>query len=155
MTLPTAFPSLAVLLVAAGLGSLRAAAPFPEALRSGISDHALQSHNMPADTSGPGLMHVVHFWLDPELSVGDREAFLAGVRGLSEIPTVRELYVGKPAATPSRGVVDNSFDYALVVWFDDVAGHDVYQDHPIHVAFVEAHEAKFARVRVRDSEVLE
>ena len=155
MTFSTAVPSLALLLVTAGLGSLPAAPTPPGGTSGGTGGYALQPYTMPADTTDPGLMHVVHFWLDPELSADDREAFLAGVRGLSEIPTVRELYVGAPAATPSRGVVDNSFDYALVVWFDDVAGHDAYQDHPIHVAFVEAHEAKFARVRVRDSEEVE
>lgn len=106
---------------------------------------------MRSDTAKPGLMHVVHFWLDPALSDGEVEDFLAGVRSLADVPTVRDFHLGEPAATPSRGVVDNSFDYSLVVWFDDVPGHDAYQEHPIHLAFVEAHEAKFARVRVRDS----
>lgn len=99
-------------------------------------------------------MHVVHFWLDEGLTDAEREDFLAGVRSLSEVPTVRQAWIGPPADTPSRGVVDNSFDYALVMWFDDVAGHDAYQEHPIHLAFVEAHEDKFARVRVRDNGVL-
>ena len=115
------------------------------------ADDITQATDMAADTLGQGLMHVVYFWLDPELTAEQTEEFLTDLRGLANVPTVRRLWVGKPAATPSRGVVDNSFDYSLVVWFDDVAGHDAYQAHPIHLAFVEAQEAKFARVRVRDS----
>lgn len=99
----------------------------------------------------PGLMHIVHFWLVDSLTEAEKKDFLKGVWSLEDIPTVNRMFVGPPASTPSRGVVDNSFDYALVVYFDDVAGHDVYQEHPIHLKFVEDHEAKFKTVRVRDN----
>ena len=99
----------------------------------------------------PGLMHVVHFWLTDGLTEADEKDFLKGVWSLEGIPTIRRMFVGPPASTPSRGVVDNSFDYALVVYFDDVAGHDVYQEHPIHLKFVAEHEAKFKTVQVKDN----
>ena len=131
----------------------------PEADRATALDRAaIESPSTTPATQAapsPGLMHIVHFWLTDGLTEEERADFLAGVRSLGEVPTVRGLWVGPPAATPSRGVVDNSFDYALVVWFDDIAGHDAYQEHPIHLAFVEGHEAKFARVRVRDHAPLE
>lgn len=107
----------------------------------------------PAPAPAPGLIHNVHIWLDEGLDEGQVRHFLDGVRSLEEIPSVRRLFLGGPAATPSRGVVDNSFSYAIVVWFDDVAGHDAYQEHPIHLRFVEENEAKFDRVRVRDNVV--
>ena len=102
------------------------------------------------ESTDPGMAHTVYFWLQDSLTQADRESFEAGVRSLEGAPTVRRLFLGKPAATPSRGVVDNSFDYTLVLWFDDVAGHDAYQVSPTHLKFVEDHEAKFKEVRVYD-----
>jgi len=99
----------------------------------------------------PGLMHTVYFWLEEGLSEEERAGFVRGVRSLEAMPSVKRFFIGPPATTPSRGVVDNSFDLALVVWFDDVAGHDEYQEHPIHLKFVEEHEDKFATVKVFDN----
>ena len=102
----------------------------------------------------PGLIHQVYFWLDPALDEAARQDFVAGMKSLSAAPTVRRVMVGPPAATPQRDVTDKTFDYMLVLWFDDVAGHDAYQIDPVHLAFVKAHEAKFKTVKVLDAEVL-
>ncbi len=99
------------------------------------------------------MAHTVYFWLQDGLSDQELESFEAGVRSLEASPTVRKLFLGGPAATPSRGVVDNSFDYNLVLWFDDVAGHDAYQISPVHLKFVEDHEDKFKEVRVFDTQL--
>ena len=89
-----------------------------------------------ADTTTPGMAHTVYFWLKDGLTDADRKSFEAGMRSLAGAPTVRRVFTGTPAATPSRGVVDNSFDYNLVLWFDDVAGHDAYQVSETHLKFV-------------------
>lgn len=99
----------------------------------------------------PGMMHTVYFWLKEGLSEEEKQDFVRGVRSLEAISSVKRFFIGPPAATPSRGVVDNSFDLALIVWFDDVAGHDAYQVDPIHLNFVEEHEAKFGTVKVYDN----
>lgn len=99
----------------------------------------------------PGLMHTVYFWLNDDVDEASAKNFEDGVWSLEGIPTVKRMFVGPAASTPSRGVTDNSFDYALSIWFDDVAGHDVYQTHPIHLKFVEEQEAKFKRVQVYDN----
>ena len=101
----------------------------------------------------PGMVHTVYFWLNTE-EAAERRQFEQGLRSLAGAPSVRQLFIGKPAATPSRGVVDNSFDYNLVLWFDDVAGHDAYQESEIHLTFVADHEAKFKVVRVYDNELI-
>lgn len=103
----------------------------------------------------PGLVHTVYFWLNEDVDEASAKDFEEGVWSLEGIPSVKRMFFGPPAATPSRGVVDNSFDYALIVWFDDVAGHDIYQDHPIHLKFVEEQEAKFGRVQVYDNVLME
>ena len=106
---------------------------------------------MQQPTTTPGMAHTVYFWLHEGLSDDDLRDFERGVAALQEAPTVLRCFVGKPAATPSRGVVDNSFDYSLVLWFDDVAGHDAYQISPTHLKFVAEQEAKFDVVKVFDN----
>lgn len=106
-------------------------------------------------TELPGLLHIVHFWARPDLTETESTELLEGVRSLEAIETVKLFHLGPPAATADRQVVDNSFSYALVLGFDDVEGHNTYQDHPIHKAFVAAHSEKLAKVRVRDNVVLE
>ena len=113
-----------------------------------------QTTDMTASTD-PGMAHTVYFWLQDGLSDAELASFEEGVQSLEAAPSVRRLFLGKPAATPSRGVVDNSFDYNLVLWFDDVAGHDAYQVSDIHLKFVADHEAKFKTVKVFDTDLSE
>jgi hypothetical protein len=103
----------------------------------------------------PGLIHTVYFWLNEDVDEASAKDFEEGVWSLEAIPSVKRMFVGPAATTPSRDVVDNSFDYALIVWFDDVAGHDAYQDHPIHLEFVEKQGPKFSRVQVYDNVLME
>ena len=56
---------------------------------------------------------------------------------------------GRPAMTP-RDVVDNSYDVGLCVVLDDAAGHDVYQDHPLHKEFIARNKPNWKRVQVYD-----
>ena len=97
----------------------------------------------------PGFVHSVFFWLKDET---DREAFEAELKKLTDIETIRKAHIGPPAGTP-RGVVDNSYHYALLIEFDDAAGHDTYQEHPVHLAFVDANGDKWNKVVVYDTEL--
>lgn len=105
-------------------------------------------------STNPGLAHTVYFWLKPGLDDAGREEFVTALQSLAGAPSVRRVLVGPAASTPSRGVVDNSFDYMLVLWFDDVAGHDAYQIDPVHLAFVKGNEDKWTTVKVYDAEVM-
>lgn len=99
----------------------------------------------------PGLIHNVFFWLKSDLSPAQKNAFLAGIKSLEKIATVKAAYIGPPASTEERDVVDNSFSYALLLHFDDIAGQDAYQVDPIHLKFVEDHKNKWERVVVYDN----
>lgn len=101
----------------------------------------------------PGFIHTVFFWLKEDLSEEDRASFPAELAKLGAIETVRQIYIGPPANSAARDVVDGSYAFALIVHFDDLAGHDVYQEHPIHLAFIEANEDKWTRVQVYDTDV--
>lgn len=85
----------------------------------------------------PQLLHHVFFWLKNPDSVADREKLIAGIKSLAAIDTVRSIHVGVPASTEKRDVVDNSYHVSELLGFDDVAGQDVYQVHPLHKKFVE------------------
>ena len=96
------------------------------------------------------LVHHVLFWLKRPGSAADRDELVAGLRTLAEIPVVRSLKIGVPAATGQRGVVDGSFDVSELMTFDSVADEKIYQDHPIHRAFVARCEHLWSKVVVYD-----
>ena len=98
--------------------------------------------------------HHVYFWLNNPDDPADREAFENGIAELLEIQEIKSFHFGIPVPeTAGRGVVDGSYTYSYMVFFDDLEGHDIYQDHPIHVRFVEENSHLWNRVVVYDSEV--
>ena len=84
-----------------------------------------------------GIIHHVFFWLKNPSSQEDLKKLLAGLETLRKIETVRKLYIGVPASTEKREVVDNSYHASELMFFDDLAGQKIYQDHPIHQKFIE------------------
>jgi hypothetical protein len=96
------------------------------------------------------LTHLVMFWLSQAAPQGERESTLADCEHLlKRIPTVRALHAGRPVGT-SRPVVDNSYTIGLCVMFDDQAGHDVYQNHPLHQEFLAKHRQHWSKIVVYD-----
>ncbi len=78
------------------------------------------------------FVHVVLFWMKDGTSDAARRQLVEDCQAyLAKIPTVRQLWAGRPAMTP-REVVDNSYDVGLCVVLDDSPGHDVYQVHDLH-----------------------
>ena len=99
------------------------------------------------------LIHSVYFWLNPSADPAIVGRFRAGLERLASIPDVKSAHVGPPAATPKRSVVDDSYSWALVALFDDVAAHDRYQDHPIHHDFLSEFGESWQRVQVYNASV--
>ena len=98
------------------------------------------------------LIHSVYFWLKPELTPAQRAEFLAALQALKDVPSVKQFHLGKPAGVAPRPVVDLTFDYAITCVFDDVAGHNAYQVHPLHVAFVNTGKPLWTKVQIYDAE---
>ena len=97
------------------------------------------------------LVHTVYFWLKPNLSKEDIDFFFKQVKTLANIPSVKGFYCGKPASTPPRDVVDQSYDCGLSVILDDIRGHDAYQVDPIHKEFIEKCSDLWDRVKIYDA----
>jgi hypothetical protein len=98
------------------------------------------------------LVHTVYFWLKPELTAEQLADFRRGVESLAAIKAVEKLYVGVPAKTVKRPIIDTSYSVALTVVCQDVAGHDAYQVDPLHLAFIERFKTFWARVQIYDAE---
>lgn len=99
----------------------------------------------------PKLSHHVFFWLKNPTSKEDRDKLIAGLRKLEKIETIRSLQIGVPADTEQRPVVDNSFSVSELMFFDDVAGQNIYQDHPLHKKFIEDCSMLWEKVIVYDA----
>ena len=96
------------------------------------------------------FIHTVFFWFNDKTPAEAADALVQDCRDyLGRIPTVRNLWAGRPANTP-RDVVDSSFAVALTVVLDDRAGHDVYQEHDLHKQFIERNRGHWRRVQVYD-----
>jgi hypothetical protein len=103
-----------------------------------------------ATPAGGRIVHHVFFWLKNSGSAADRDALIAGVRGLGKVDVVRTLEVGVPASTEARDVVDSSFHVSEMLVFDNVADQKTYQDHPVHKDFIAKCGHLWAKVIVYD-----
>lgn len=99
----------------------------------------------------PKLTHHVFFWLKNPNSKEDLAKLIAGVKTLAQIETVRAIQVAVPASTEKRAVVDSSYSVSELLMFDDIAGQNAYQVHPIHQKFVEQCSHLWGKVVVYDS----
>ena len=122
-------------------------------LGAGVAASALPlaGKTNPAMQQKAPVIHHVFFWLKNPASEEDLAKLLAGLRTLKGIETVRQIYIGVPASTEKRDVVDNSYHASELLFFDDLAGQSVYQDHPIHQQFIKDCAHLWAKVVVYDA----
>lgn len=97
------------------------------------------------------ISHHVFFWLKNPSSKEDLNKLIEGVRTLEKINTIREFHIGIPASTELRPVVDASYSVSELLFFDDIEGQIIYQEHPLHQKFVENYSHLWEKVIVYDS----
>lgn len=68
---------------------------------------------------------------------------------LAPIPSVRQYWCGVHGDF-GRAQVDDQYDVALCVSFDDPAGYQIYLDHPDHVELVTRWKPKMEWIRIHD-----
>jgi hypothetical protein len=93
--------------------------------------------------------HTVFFWLNEDIGGTDHADFRKGLDRLAAEPHIRDRRIGMPAAT-RRDVVDSTYAYALVLQFDDLAGHNAYQVSDEHRVFLDRFLPIISRVQVYD-----
>lgn len=99
------------------------------------------------------IAHNVYFTLH-DRSTAARDHLVAECkRCLAGHPGVLFFAAGSLEPSLARPVNDRDFDVALHVVFDDMAGHDKYQEIPIHKEFIALNKDNWSAVRVFDSAV--
>lgn len=97
------------------------------------------------------LVHHVYFWLKEPENEAHKKQLVNALNDLLKVETIKMSHIGYPAGTESRDVVDHSYSVSYMVMFDDRAGQDAYQVHPIHTKFVEDNQHLWNKVVVYDS----
>ena len=102
------------------------------------------------------LVHTVLFWLKNPESKSDSIAFEVAIQKLiANNPQKISGYIGKPANTEARGVVDSSFTYFYQMTFADATAEAAYQIDPTHLAFIAEAEHLWKKVIVYDAAPIE
>lgn len=76
------------------------------------------------------IRHTVVFTLKHAQGSAEEKKFLEDALILTSIPTVRNFERLKQVSRK------NAFKFGFSMEFDDQAGYDTYDSHPVHVAFV-------------------
>lgn len=102
--------------------------------------------------AAPGkFVHCVFFTCKPGTPDTAIDALVADAeRILARIPSVRQIESGRRDARMVRDVNEKDYTVGLVVYFDDKAGHDIYNEHPLHQEYVAKHKPHWAGVKVYD-----
>ena len=96
------------------------------------------------------FVHHVYFWLKNPNSSEDRARLLKGLQTLPTIDVIKTSHIGVPADT-NRSVIDTSYQFSLLLIFNNRKDQDTYQNHPTHLKFVEDCSALWTKVIVYDS----
>lgn len=96
------------------------------------------------------FIHHVYFWLKNTGSESDRNKLVEGLKKLSEVKTIANFHIGKPAAT-NRDVIERGYAVSWFVQFANDADQASYQTDPVHLKFVEDCSHLWSKVIVYDS----
>ncbi|MEO0508898.1 MAG: Dabb family protein [Verrucomicrobiota bacterium] len=97
------------------------------------------------------LVHTVLFWLKKDLQGDQITQFRLALETMKGIKHAEAVYIGSPANTPDRPVIDKSYDFCLTVILKNIAAHDAYQIDPIHIDFLKNQEL-WRKVKVYDAD---
>ncbi len=108
-----------------------------------------QGNTASTEVSQVPFIHTAYFWFKAEATKAQIQDFKADSQGLAEIETVKFFHAGEPAPT-DRPVIENSYDWAIVFHFNDLADQEFYQKAPLHLEMIEKHQSIWEKVMVTD-----
>ena len=94
--------------------------------------------------------HHVFFWLKNKISDANREDLLKGLQTLAAIEPKTLIQIGVKAST-NRPVIDTSYDFSLLLIFNNLQEQENYQVDPIHQEFVKNCQHLWEKVLIYDS----
>lgn len=77
------------------------------------------------------IRHAALFRLHHAAGSPAEAGFLAAVAGLATLPGVADFQIGRETSPK------NPYDFVVAMTFADQSAYDGYNDHPLHVAFVQ------------------
>ena len=98
------------------------------------------------------LVHTVFFWLKKDLDGDQITNFRIALETLKGIEAADAVYIGTPAETAARPVIDTSYDFCLTVILKDIPAHDAYQTDPRHTDFIASNKDYWKKVKVYDAD---
>ena len=104
--------------------------------------------NTPATTEL--FVHHVFFYMPATASAADRAILLEGLQKMQRIPGLKLAHIGTPAAT-DRAVIDRTYTYSWLCFFESAAAELSYQQHPIHDEFRRDYARYWEKVVIYDS----
>ncbi len=96
------------------------------------------------------FIHHVYFWLKNPADKQAHARLLKGLQTLTKIEVIKTSHIGVPADT-TRPVIDKSYQFSWLLIFNNRQDQDIYQNHPIHLKFVEEYSMLWEKVVVYDS----
>jgi hypothetical protein len=106
----------------------------------------------------PMVFHVLLFQPRADLADADRRALVSSFEtALGAIPSIRRCHVGRRIRHGAgyEALAGETFDYAAVLEFDDLAGLQAYLDHPAHGDLASRFMPSLERSRIFDYVMLE
>lgn len=98
------------------------------------------------------LVHSVYFWLNNPDDKKERAEFEKALKKLIKTNKIAvKKHLGKPGSTEKRDVVDNSYDYCMILTFANLKAQRLYQDAPTHLIFIDEAKHLWKKVQVYDS----
>lgn len=99
----------------------------------------------------PNYTHVVYFWFNNPDSVEDKAFFEKSLKKfLNSSKYAKTNFIGTaPKAT--RDVVDDSYDYTIILTFASAAAQEAYQKEDVHLQFIEESKHLWKKVIVYDA----
>jgi len=96
------------------------------------------------------FVHHVFFWMKEPHNAEKHTKLKEGLQKLVSIDVIKTKHIGIPADT-NRPVIDNTYQFSLLVSFDSKAEHDIYQEHKIHKDFIAECSDIWEKVLIYDS----
>jgi hypothetical protein len=96
------------------------------------------------------FIHHVYFCLKNPSSAEDKAKLKEGLEFLATVPTIQKHYIGVPADT-DREVIDNTYAFSWLCFFENAEDQATYQTDPTHLKFIEDYGSLWETVKVYDS----
>jgi hypothetical protein len=96
------------------------------------------------------FVHHVFFYLKNAGNEADKAKLLEGLTKLAKCPTIKLVHIGTPAST-NRAVIERTYAYSWLCFFDSPEDEEAYQKDPIHDDFRNNYAHLWEKVVIYDS----